>query len=215
MKVSIFGLSLALLLICLSQCSAIYFEISGGAEKCFLEEVPRDTLVIGDYKVEDSATPVGTPSNLGLTVRIIDPENNPISDRSYPSSGRFAFTTQIGGEHQVCVSTNSSRWFGPAVKARIYMDIESGVAANDYDAIAKAEHLTSLEISVRRLNDRVAAIRKEQAYQRGREITFRNTSESTNARVMWWSVLQLVVLVASGVFQMRHLKSFFKAKKLV
>lgn len=26
--------------------------------------------------------------------------------------GRFAFTSDVGGEHVICFSTNSTRWFG-------------------------------------------------------------------------------------------------------
>ena len=43
-------------------------------------------------------------------------------------------------------------------------------------------------------------ISKEQQYQREREILFRNTSESTNARVQWWSIFQTVVMVVSGIW---------------
>ncbi len=56
---------------------------------------------------------------------------------------------------------------------------------------------------------------KEQNYQRYREERFRATSESTNQRVLWWSLAQLIVLVIAGFWQMRHLKGFFEAKKLV
>lgn len=48
-----------------------------------------------------------------------------------------------------------------------------------------------------------------------REERFRQTSESTNQRVLWWSIVQTLILVAIGFWQMRHLKSFFEAKKLV
>ena len=48
-----------------------------------------------------------------------------------------------------------------------------------------------------------------------REERFRSTSESTNGRVLWWSLAQTCVLLAMGYWQMRHLKSFFEAKKLV
>ncbi len=56
---------------------------------------------------------------------------------------------------------------------------------------------------------------KEQNYQRYREERFRATSDSTNQRVLWWSLAQLFVLVIAGFWQMRHLKGFFEAKKLV
>ena len=48
-----------------------------------------------------------------------------------------------------------------------------------------------------------------------REERFRSTSESTNKRVLWWSLAQTCILVVMGAWQMRHLKSFFEAKKLV
>jgi len=48
-----------------------------------------------------------------------------------------------------------------------------------------------------------------------REDRFRATSESTNQRVLWWAMAQTFLLVIVGFWQMRHLRSFFEAKKLV
>lgn len=48
-----------------------------------------------------------------------------------------------------------------------------------------------------------------------REATFREISESTNVRVLWWSIAQGAVLVVTGYLQLQHLKGFFEAKKLV
>ncbi|KAM9982748.1 hypothetical protein ACTFIZ_007276 [Dictyostelium cf. discoideum] len=207
---------LFMLAIILNFGSAVYFELNGGQTKCFIEENPKDTTVLGKYILEDITPQQGGYGNqLSLTVKVTDPEKREVLSKTMPSNGRFAFSTQVGGEHKICFSTNTSKWFGPSVKTRLHLEIEGGAGANDYEEIAKVEHLTGIEISLRRLNDRVNQIRKEQSYQKGREIVFRNTSESTNARVMWWSIIQLVVLVLTGVWQMKHLKSFFKAKKLV
>ena len=43
-----------------------------------------------------------------------------------------------------------------------------------------------------------------------RENTFRDTSESTNSRVLWWSVIQTCALIAIGIWQIKHLQRFFK-----
>ena len=48
-----------------------------------------------------------------------------------------------------------------------------------------------------------------------REDRFRATSESTNQRVLWWAIAQTLLLVTVGFWQMRHLRGFFEAKKLV
>eukprot|EP01133_Synstelium_polycarpum_P000180 gene180-216_t len=201
----------------LAQCTqSIYMELNGGVVKCFLEENPKDTLLVGKYTLEDMNPQNGiVNSQLSLAVVVTDPDRQEIMSKSMGASGRFVFHTLIGGEYKICVSTNTSKWFGPAVKTRLHLDIQVGANANDYEEIAKVEHLNSIEIQVKRLNDRVTQIRKEQSYQKGREIVFRNTSESTNSRVMWWSLLQVFVLCLTGLWQMRHLKSFFKAKKLV
>ncbi|KAM7230009.1 hypothetical protein CapIbe_018726 [Capra ibex] len=98
---------------------------------------------------------------------------------------------------------------------RVHLDIQVGEHANDYAEIAAKDTLSELQLRVRQLVEQVEQIQKEQNYQRWREERFRQTSESTNQRVLWWSILQTLILVAIGVWQMRHLKSFFEAKKLV
>jgi hypothetical protein len=97
---------------------------------------------------------------------------------------------------------------------RMTLQLDIGEHAQDYSEIAKQEHLSAIEVEVRKLNDKIRAIRAEQEYQRAREERFRDTSESTNARVMWWSVVQTVVLLAAGGYQLFNLKGFFKSKKL-
>ena len=52
-------------------------------------------------------------------------------------------------------------------------------------------------------------IRREQQYQREREADFRNLSEVTNSRAVWYSVAQIVVLIVTCAWQLRHLKVRF------
>ena len=43
-----------------------------------------------------------------------------------------------------------------------------------------------------------------------REMVHRNTAESTNSRVKWWSIFQLGVVGGNGFFQVWYLKRFFE-----
>ena len=65
------------------------------------------------------------------------------------------------------------------------------------------------------MEDTISSIHKEMLYMREREESMRDTNESTNARVMWFSVLSIGMLLSLGVWQIVHLKSFFRAKKLI
>jgi hypothetical protein len=44
--------------------------------------------------------------------------------------------------------------------------------------------------------------------QRKREEAMRNTNESTNARVLWFSVFSVCVLASTGAWQVYHLKQY-------
>jgi p24 family protein beta-1 len=63
---------------------------------------------------------------------------------------------------------------------------------------------------VRQLSELLAQVKDEQAYIVVRERTHRNTAESTNSRVKWWSIFQLGVLIGEGIFQVWWLKRFFE-----
>ena len=40
-------------------------------------------------------------------------------------------------------------------------------------------------------------------------------NEDVNRKVWRWAVVQVLVLIGSGLYQVRHLQKFFEAKKLV
>ncbi|KAG2455280.1 TMED9 protein, partial [Polypterus senegalus] len=153
---------------------------------------------------------------LGMFVEVKDPDDKVILSRQYGSEGRFTFTSHTPGEHQICLHSNSSKFalFAGGM-LRVHLDIQVGEHATNYAEIAAKDKLTELQLRVRQLIEQVEQIQKEQNYQRYREERFRQTSESTNQRVLWWSIIQTLILVAIGFWQMRHLKSFFEAKKLV
>lgn len=68
---------------------------------------------------------------------------------------------------------------------------------------------------MKNLSNLLNQVRDEQQYIVIRERTHRNTAESTNARVKWWSIAQMGVLVGEGVFQVWWLKRFFEVKRVV
>lgn len=198
--------------------SGLYFHIGETEKKCFIEDIPDDTMVVGKYKVEvfdkDKRTYEPATGGLGMHVEVRDPEDKTLMSRMYAMDGRFTFTSHTAGEHVICIHSNSTAWFS-AGQLRIHLSIDVGEQTNDYQEIAAKDKLTDLQLRVRQLLDQAEQISKEQNYQRYREERFRETSESTNQRVLWWAIAQTAILIVTGMWQMRHLRSFFEAKKLV
>ncbi|XP_059948450.1 transmembrane emp24 domain-containing protein 9-like [Mesoplodon densirostris] len=157
-----------------------------------------------------------SPQWINLFVFVKDPDNKNLLAHQYGPRGSFTFTSQSPGEHQICLHLESIRFalFYDG-KLAIHLDMQLGEHTNDYTELAANDKLTLLHLRIQQLVEQVEKIQKEQEYQRWREERFRQTSESTNQRVLWWFILQTFILVATGIWQMQHLKSFFKAKKLV
>lgn len=215
-----FLITTILLLAVFQSSLALYFHVGEKEKKCFIEELPEDTMVTGKYKAQlwDKQTEkfLDSTPGMGMHVEIKDPDDKIILSKSYGHEGAFTFTSHTPGEHQICIHSNSTKWtLFAGGKLRVHLDIQVGEHTNDYSEIAAKDKLTELQLRVRQLLDQVQQIQKEQNYQRYREERFRQTSESTNSRVLWWSIAQTAVLVVAGMWQMRHLKGFFEAKKLV
>ena len=204
--------SLLIILFAFCRASALYWLLPSDQEKCFLEEIPAETLVVVTYKSLDHAQ-LANGQDLFAMVR--DPFDNVISEQVLiENEGRIAFSSEHSGDHRVCFGINTEQ-NNDLREYKMEIHIDSGEHAHDYDKLARVEHLSTIEVELRRLNDKIRAIRNEQQYQKQREEDFRDTSEATNANVVWWSIAQTIVLVACGLFQIWHLKQFFAAKKLV
>ncbi|KAF9094615.1 vesicle coat component [Mortierella sp. GBA35] len=95
------------------------------------------------------------------------------------------------------------------------IDFEIGSETIDYVKLAEVEKLKPMEVELRKLEDLVKDIVDNMEHLQAREEKMRNTNESTNARVQWFSTLTMVILVALGVWQIFYLKRFFRKKRLI
>ncbi|EDW37999.1 GL12278 [Drosophila persimilis] len=201
---------LILVLCTLHSACGLYFHMSETERKCFLEEVPDETDVKVDYKMElyDPRSNGFIPSSpgIGMHVEVRDSNNKIILSRVYRSQGWLFFTAHAPGEHVICMYSNSTAWFSGA-QLRVHLDIQVGEHAINYANVAQKEKLTTDQLRIRQLLDQVEQITKEQNYQRYREDRFRHTSESTNSRVLWWSLAQTVVLVCISTLQAFNLRN--------
>ncbi|KAL6701058.1 emp24/gp25L/p24 family/GOLD domain-containing protein [Trichoderma pleuroticola] len=203
---------------------ALYFFIDGGTPKCFYEELPKDTLVVGHYVAsewDDRANQWQEHQGISIYItvdEIFDNNHRVVSQRG-TSSGRFTFSAADAGDHKICFMPSSSSgragWLSMAnynggIKLRLDMVIGE---TNQIESDDK-EKLQDITTRVKDLNARLNDIRREQVFQREREAEFRDQSESTNARVVRWIIIQLVVLGATCAWQLSHLRSFFIKQKL-
>jgi hypothetical protein len=125
------------------------------------------------------------------------------------TGAKFSFTAAAGGSHKVCFVNASPH------ARRVALEWAAGAAATDYAELAKKESLKPLELELRKLEDRLAAVQREMQYQREREESHRDLSEVTNSRVVLFSWLTIALVVVQGLLQVWHLYTFFKRGKFI
>lgn len=198
--------------------SALHFYLKTGEVRCFYEDLPADSLVVGKidaYEFDERTNDYFKNNRLKVKITVdetFDNDHRVVDQKSNPT-GDFTFNSVDSGEHKFCLSPVYGD--GTAAKAhRIFFDIAIG-AASDYVDSKSSKKVDGLTLQIQDLNRKLQEIHIEQEAIREREAHFRNQSESTNSRVVWWTVVQLVVLVGTCTYQLRHLKGFFVKQKIV
>jgi hypothetical protein len=97
-----------------------------------------------------------------------------------------------------------------------------GQSYTQYNSIKHAnntntDHIAPLEREIRDLSNSLQTVKDEQEYIVVREKVHRNTAESTNDRVKWWSILQACVLFSVCGWQIYYLRvrSFSRNRPLL
>lgn len=173
--------------------------------KCILEEMHENVLALVEYSSVD-----GTH----ISVKLEDPKAAIIYTQEATESGQFGFTTKLSGDYKICF-TKTEPGVGEVSSHKIKLDWKTGVAASDWDSIAKKDNVDKLSLTLRELEAEIKEVHEGMLYLREREEEMRDINESTNARVAWLSVLSLGMCIALSVWQVIYLKSFFQRKKLL
>ncbi|KAF2771374.1 COPII vesicle coat component Erp5/Erp6 [Teratosphaeria nubilosa] len=207
-----------------AQAQALYFYIDGQRQKCFFEVLPKDTLVVGNYKAQlwnHDRQGYIDDNEMGIVVTIdetFDNDHRVVNVRG-SSSGKFTFTAADNGEHRLCFApTNAPHHSGWSILGHQTggIKLELDLAIGDTSKIERSDKTKLSEVAekVRGLNAKLADVRREQVFQREREAEFRDQSESVNARVVKWTLVQIVLLAATCTWQLRYLRAFFIKQKL-
>lgn len=187
---------------------SITFYLPVNLRKCLREEIHKDVLVTGEYQVSEQP-------NAKTNLKITDSSGHILYSKEDASKGKFAFTTEDYDMFEVCFESKSPFGIGRVPDQLVNLDMKHGVEAKNYEEIAKVEKLKPLEVELRRLEDFSESIVNDFAYMKKREEEMRDTNESTNTRVLYFSIFSMFCLIGLATWQVFYLRRFFKAKKLI
>ena len=143
-----------------------------------------------------------------------------VNRENIEKTGKFAFTTDKYDVFEICfisVVPNNMR----GGRHEVFLQTKHGVEAKNYDNLGDAAKLKPLEVELKRLEDLSESIVQDFSFMRKREVIIqlqqqfelnfeyryhlqeemRDTNESTNSRVLYFSVFSMCCLLGLATWQ--------------
>jgi len=180
--------------------SSHIIEIPAAKKECFFEDLHVNDQMTVTYQV-------GGGGHLDVDFWLSSPEGKALKKNIRYSTGTVSITAEKDGRYEYCFSNQMSTIADKIVSFNVHGVIYLGDEA--------AEVVAPIEREIRELAHGLTSVKDEQEYIVIRERTHRNTAESTNGRVKWWSIMQTVVLFSVVAWQVYYLKSFFEVKRVI
>ncbi|EGV62577.1 vesicle coat component [Yamadazyma tenuis] len=179
---------------------------------CIRDFVGENQLVVINIKTNGR---IGDGQQLNVVVT--DSLGNELRKKNdIGTSARITFTSFHSAAFDVCfTNVLETKVKYSHLSREVELDIESGAAARDWNAIQVAEKLKPNEVELRRVEEMTAEIASELQYLKKREERMRDTNESTNSRVKYFSTLVVISLVGLGAWQIQYLRHYFKVKHII
>lgn len=86
---------------------------------------------------------------------------------------------------------------------------------NGASNVASSGQMDKIGLYANELQAKVYELIDQQDYAITREAIHRETAESTNSRVLWWSLGQVLMVLTMSVVQMYFIRRFFEVKLIV
>lgn len=183
------------------------FELHPGTNKCLREEIHKDVLVAGEFTAQHV-------DGQKVSIQVTDSKGHMLYSKDDATTGKFVFNTEVYDMFEICFWSHVGQNL-KGINQEVSIKTKHGVEAKSYEAIGEAAKLKPMEVELRRLEDLSDSIVKDFAYMQKREEEMRNTNESTNTRVLYFSLFSLLCLISLATWQVLYLRKFFKAKKLI
>ncbi|CAE7330356.1 EMP24 [Symbiodinium natans] len=192
------------------QCTGLFFELkakSAGPAECFKATPGHGHSLHGSYEADGP--------NEGVLVTLTSGSGKELFRNANPS-GRFSIEVMEELPHRLCFESSVEE--SQMVSFNFHVD-EHGDGTDHHDKehmeYVTKEHTDKVEELVAKLEAKANDILDQQQYAITREAVHRETAESTNARVMWWTLAEVAVLISLAAFQVSYLRSHFEVKQIV
>ncbi|KAJ1451901.1 emp24/gp25L/p24 family/GOLD-domain-containing protein [Pelagophyceae sp. CCMP2097] len=192
----------------LAPCGAVFVLLTNGKKECFVVEEPLDTQLVMQYEIPAAEGSAVNDKAVEVTLKDRRTDADVFHKRVSDHKGEVQLSTVSDAVHDLCLAP-AEQWNSPLL---FDFNLALGNGERYYDEMAAKSHMDKLQLEVIKLNDELAQILSEADFMKEREVKFHKKSEQVNMAATWWPMLQIIILVLTGILQVKNLKRFFASK---
>jgi len=184
--------------------SVLRFQLEPKAVECFYQPMNAGEKA----RVEMFVTRGGL---LDIDLKILAPGNVQIYAGLHFESAQYEFIAAFAGDYSICFSNEMARWTAKVIQFRVVKD---NVQPKDGKPLT-TDVLTPMQTSLLAISNSLDVIQVDQTHLRIREQVHRDTAESTNTRVYFYSLIESILLLIISIGQVFYLRKFFEIRRTV
>ena len=170
--------------------------------ECVSEYVPHDgDTISGNFVVMDHDI-FWSSDHPGIDFTVTSPKGNVVHSLKGTSGEKFMFKATESGIYKFCFHNSIS------TPETVSFYVHVGHIPNEHD-LAKDEHLDPINVKIAELRESLESIITEQKYLKARDSRHRLTNESTRKRVVFYTLLEYILFVATSILQVVYIRRLF------
>ncbi|CAG2256506.1 EMP24 [Mytilus edulis] len=182
----------------------LFVNIDANAEECFFDKVTSGTKMSLMFEVAEGGF-------LDIDIKIYGPDGKVLHQGERESNGKYTFAAHMDGMYKYCFSNKMSTM----TPKTVMFSMDLGDKPKGGENMESDAHQNKLAEMINELSTALTGVKHEQEYMEVRERIHRSINDNTNSRVVLWSFLEALVLVAMTLGQVYYLKRFFEVRRVV
>lgn len=204
--------ALLTLLCCIGlfQATALTFTLSPNEKQCFYAFNNRQNSNIGYY----FAVQAGGSFDINYTVK--GPNQQIIVAEDKQRQGDYLFNADQIGEYEFCFDNEMSTFAEKVIDFEIKTDDDLEAKqrkANLPNTPQGNDAVENMQTSVDKIERKLQLLENSLNYYKTRNNRNQSTVKSTETRIFWFSLFDLILMSAMAAFQVAVVKFFFKGSR--
>lgn len=186
------------------------FTVPAGGKECFEERAHANEHMQGQWSVHLAAEQLHDGGKLlGWHVSATSPSGDLVYSAETEREGSFDYYASADGVYTICFANGHANAVAHASAKFTVGD------PPDLIQLAKTEHLSPIEERIKSLHESMNAVRDLQDQMREQDEAQSKMTRSTRSWLLYFTLIEAVVLVGVTAWQNLYLKSFFEVKRVV